>query len=226
MDRRQIVVALLVFTYGCVAYKLVKTDSGLKIGEARRKIGCEIGAKHGSLISVHYTGYFMNGTKFDSSLDSNAPFRLILGVCPGTRENPSEAGIIQGWAEGVRGMCVGERRKLIIPPHLGYGEEGKGDKIPGNSTLHFDVELVNLINEASAKKLQEIVEIYNCTKIVEHSNNEIEAKLFLSRYDAELQKLNTISTIAAWNYYTNLTEENEKINNAASLKVKPTMFYL
>ena len=97
---------------------MITTDSGLQIEEIKRTDNCEPKAEIGSLLSVHYTGYFVNGTKFDSSYDRNEPLTLILGNCPTT--------LIRGWVEGLQGMCDGEKRKLIIPPQLGYGEKGKG----------------------------------------------------------------------------------------------------
>ena len=102
---------------------------------------------------MHYTGCFVNGTKFDPSFDRNKTLVIVLGECPAT--------LIKGWVEGIQGMCVGENRKLIIPPHLGYGTKGKG-VIPGNTTLHFDVILMDLDVNPAIKKLQEIEEMFNC----------------------------------------------------------------
>ena len=136
-----------------MASQLIKTDSGLQIEEIKRTDNCEPKAEIGSLLSVHYTGYFVNGTKFDSSYDRNEPLTLILGKCPTT--------LIKGWVEGLQGMCDGEKRKLTIPPHLGYGEKGKG-KIPGNTVLHFDVELTKLYENPSEEKLLGIREKFSC----------------------------------------------------------------
>jgi len=82
---------------------------------------------------VHYTGWLATGKKFDSSLDRGSPFEFLLG---GRR-------VIAGWEEGVAGMKVGGKRRLVIPPHLGYGPGGRGI-IPANATLTFDVELVGI----------------------------------------------------------------------------------
>jgi FKBP-type peptidyl-prolyl cis-trans isomerase len=90
-------------------------------------------AKAGSTVSVHYTGYLTNGTKFDSSLDRGEPISFTLGT----------GRVIAGWDEGVAGMKVGEKRRLVIPPSLGYGERGAGP-IPPNATLVFEVELVDV----------------------------------------------------------------------------------
>jgi FKBP-type peptidyl-prolyl cis-trans isomerase len=111
--------------------KVITTKSGLKYVE--RKVGDGKEAKAGQTVSVHYTGTFTDGKKFDSSLDRNDPITFELGV----------GNVIKGWDEGIAGMKEGGKRKLIIPPDLAYGAKGRGT-IPGNSTLLFEVELVKV----------------------------------------------------------------------------------
>ena len=96
------------------------------------QVGTGAEAKAGQQVSVHYTGTLTNGQKFDSSHDRNRPFDFPLGA----------GRVIQGWDQGVAGMKVGGKRKLTIPPHLGYGARGAGGVIPPNATLILEVELL------------------------------------------------------------------------------------
>jgi FKBP-type peptidyl-prolyl cis-trans isomerase FkpA len=105
---------------------------GLEIQDLKVGDGAE--AVKGKKVSVHYTGWLTNGTKFDSSKDRGDPFEFPLG---GGR-------VIKGWDEGVQGMKVGGKRKLTIPPGLGYGARGAGGVIPPNATLVFEVELLGV----------------------------------------------------------------------------------
>src|SRR5438093_11026963 len=107
----------------------VTLPNGLKYVDV--KVGDGGLAESGMSIQVHYTGWLLNGTKFDSSLDHGQPFTFKLGA----------GEVIRGWDEGVKGMRVGGKRKLTIPPDLGYGAQANG-AIPANSTLVFDVELL------------------------------------------------------------------------------------
>ena len=88
----------------------------------------------GETVSVHYTGWLTDGTKFDSSVDRGSPFQFTLGV----------GQVIKGWDEGVAGMQIGQKVKLTIPPEKGYGERGAGGVIPGNATLICEVELLGI----------------------------------------------------------------------------------
>ena len=112
---------------------ITTTASGLKIEEI--KLGDGDSAAAGQFVSVHYTGWLTDGSKFDSSKDRNEPFDFPLG----------QRNVIAGWDEGVQGMRVGGVRKLTIPPHLGYGARGAGGVIPPNATLVFEVELLEIL---------------------------------------------------------------------------------
>ncbi|MFN3983916.1 MAG: FKBP-type peptidyl-prolyl cis-trans isomerase [Rhodocyclaceae bacterium] len=111
----------------------VTTASGLIIEDLEQGSGAL--AEQGKMVSVHYTGWLTDGAKFDSSKDRNDPFQFPLGA----------GHVIRGWDEGVQGMQEGGRRKLTIPPELGYGARGAGGVIPPNATLVFEVELLKVL---------------------------------------------------------------------------------
>ncbi len=110
----------------------IQTASGLKYIDLQEGTGAS--PQVGKTLTVHYTGTLANGTKFDSSVDKGKPIEFVMG-----RQQ-----VIKGWEEGLITMKVGGRRRLIIPPHLGYGPTGRPPDIPGNSTLIFDVELLGV----------------------------------------------------------------------------------
>jgi peptidylprolyl isomerase len=111
---------------------MTTTESGLKYVDI--VVGEGESPKPGQMVTVHYTGTLENGTKFDSSVDRGQPFNFKIGV----------GQVIKGWDEGVMTMKVGGKRKLTIPPQLGYGARGAGGVIPPNATLIFDVELLGV----------------------------------------------------------------------------------
>ncbi len=154
MSKLEIIILIIFFLLVCVffwfllnlgsetntasVYDLVETKEDnkikpeLKIETMEQGQGQEV--KKGDFISVHYTGYLENGTKFDSSVDRGEPFEFQIG----------QGYVIQGWEQGIIGMKVGEKRKLTIPPELGYGSTGSGGVIPPNATLIFEVELLEI----------------------------------------------------------------------------------
>ena len=109
-----------------------QTPAGLVIEDLT--VGTGATAAAGKKVTVHYTGWLTNGKKFDSSKDRNDPFVFNLGA----------GQVIRGWDQGVQGMQVGGKRKLTIPPDLGYGARGAGKVIPPNATLVFEVELLGV----------------------------------------------------------------------------------
>merc|ERR1712138_230343 len=102
-----------------------------------KKASCANPAKAGDKLTMHYTGTIdkqsktgVKGKKFDSSLDRGTPFTFTLG----------QGQVIKGWDKGLVGICPGEKRKLVIPPNMGYGSNGPGNAIPGGAPLAFQVE--------------------------------------------------------------------------------------
>jgi peptidylprolyl isomerase len=110
----------------------IKTPSGLAYEDLVGGSGAS--PAPGKQVVVHYTGWLENGTKFDSSLDKNEPFTFVIGA----------GQVIPGWDEGVMTMKIGGKRKLVIPPQLGYGAAGAGGVIPPNATLIFEVMLLDV----------------------------------------------------------------------------------
>ncbi|XP_012666154.1 peptidyl-prolyl cis-trans isomerase FKBP2 isoform X1 [Otolemur garnettii] len=106
----------------------------LQIGVKKRVDHCPMKSRKGDVLHMHYTGKLEDGTEFDSSLPQNQPFVFSLGT----------GQVIKGWDQGLLGMCEGEKRKLVIPSELGYGERGAPPKIPGGATLVFEVELLKI----------------------------------------------------------------------------------
>jgi len=124
---------LMIGVAGVLAGDVKETESGLKVEYLSKPDSCEKVARNGDMLSIHYVGTLESGAKFDSSYDRSEPFKFQVGV----------GQVIKGWEEGTLGMCVGEKRKLIVPPELGYGDQGAGDIIPGGATLYFEVELMD-----------------------------------------------------------------------------------
>jgi peptidylprolyl isomerase len=128
-------ITVIAVTSGCSDSgegEVVTTDSGLQYVDLEVGDGDSPGL--GDTVVVHYTGWLEDGTKFDSSLDRGEPLEFQIGM----------GGVIRGWDIGMATMKVGGKRKLIVPPGLAYGSEGRGDVIPPNATLTFEVELLEI----------------------------------------------------------------------------------
>ncbi|KAK3738194.1 hypothetical protein QZH41_012778, partial [Actinostola sp. cb2023] len=111
-----------------------KEEEKIKIEVTEKPEKCPRKTKVGDSLAMHYTGRLVDGKKFDSSHDRGKTFDFTLG----------KGMVIQGWEQGLLDMCVGEKRKLTIPPHLAYGDKGAGASIPPGATLYMDVELVEI----------------------------------------------------------------------------------
>jgi len=124
---------LLFFTLVCIS--LCDEPVGeLKIDIIHAPDECERKSGRGDMLTMHYKGTLEDGSEFDSSYGRNDPFKFQLGI----------GQVIKGWDQGLLDMCPGEKRRLTIPSHLGYGETGAGEKIPPHSTLLFDVECISV----------------------------------------------------------------------------------
>ena len=140
LTKKMLVAGILVVLAFLLVYLTGPMTEGGGGGEAVKelkiedlKVGTGPEAKLGDTVKVHYTGTLKNGTKFDSSYDHDKPFEFTLGA----------GEVIKGWDQGVVGMKVGGKRKLVIPPDLAYGKQAKG-KIPPNSQLTFEIELQDI----------------------------------------------------------------------------------
>ena len=131
----KIVIIFVIFIISCGSNEgnMQKLENGLLIEDIVVGVGNE--AKDHNKVVVNYTGTLENGSIFDSSLKPGRdPFTFTLGV----------GSVIKGWDQGVKGMKVGGKRKLVIPPELGFGDKGAGNVIPPNTTLYFEVELLEV----------------------------------------------------------------------------------
>lgn len=112
--------------------QIVRNESGLEYFDIVEGTGAS--PQPGQYVTVHYTGTLQDGTVFDSSVERGKPFQFHIG----------QGQVIRGWDEGVMSMKIGGKRKLIVPPHMGYGAAGFGNVIPPNSTLIFEVDLLGV----------------------------------------------------------------------------------
>lgn len=194
----------------------VTTTSGLKYIVLKKGTGKK--SEAGKVAEVHYTGWLIDGKKFDSSVDRNETFEFTLGASQ----------VIKGWDEGVALMRIGDKYRLIIPSELGYGDKGAGDIIPAGATLIFDVDLIGvhkakksiidtLITAAVEKNVQKAIDIYNNLKDdYENDYNFKESQLNIVGYNLlqvgktkdaiEIFKLNVEQFPDSYNVYDSLAE--------------------
>ncbi|KAJ8676050.1 hypothetical protein QAD02_011836 [Eretmocerus hayati] len=116
----------------------------LQIGIKKRVDNCTLKSKRGDTVHVNYVGTLEDGTEFDKNSDDD-PFLVTLGY----------GQVIKGWEQGLIGMCVGEKRRLVIPPDLAYGSRGAPPKIPPNASLIFTIELVKLVPKDEPRQSDE-----------------------------------------------------------------------
>jgi len=122
------------FALSCLLTVAVAQRSQLKIDVTKSVVNCANKSRAGDKLHMHYTGTLQDGNTFDSSIPRGEPLVFTLGA----------GQVIKGWDQGLLNMCVGEKRVLTIPPHLGYGSRGAGGVIPPNAVLTFDVQLLEI----------------------------------------------------------------------------------
>lgn len=123
-------------------YNYTTTPSGLKYVDLVEGIGAS--PRKGQRLVVHFVGWLEDGKQFDNTYDSNKPFEFVFGT----------GQVIKGWEEGLATMKANGKRRLVVPPDLGYGAKGSKNAIPPNSTLIFEVELLSIRNERSSERPQ------------------------------------------------------------------------
>ncbi|KAH8403720.1 hypothetical protein KR215_001780 [Drosophila sulfurigaster] len=185
--------SILVFSCLLVAFSGVHCDD-LKVDVISTPEICDQKTKNGDSLTMHYTGTLQaDGKKFDSSFDRDQPFTFQLGA----------GQVIKGWDQGLLNMCVGEKRKLTIPPQLGYGDQGAGNVIPPKATLVFEVELINIGNApATTNVFKEIDE--NADKQLSRE----EVIVYVSEY---LKKQMTAVEGQDSDELKNMLQENDKL---------------
>ena len=232
-------IVLLLLT-GCIySQDTVTTSSGLKYIMLKKGSGKM--SETGKMAEVHYTGWLLDGTKFDSSRDRGEPFEFLLG---GKQ-------VIKGWDEGVALMKIGDEFRLILPPELAYGERGAGEIIPPNSTLVFDVELLGvhkplksfvdtLLSITVNKNVEDAIDTYwdlkeNKEKDYNFKENQLNTLGYqllqagLNKQAIEIFKLNVEQFPKSFNVYDSLGEgymiagdkKNAIKNYEKSLKLNP-----
>ncbi|XP_030855230.1 peptidyl-prolyl cis-trans isomerase FKBP2 [Strongylocentrotus purpuratus] len=135
----KIVLTLCLASLCCLGNVSGEKSKKLQIGIKKKVEDCTTRSRTGDRLSMHYTGKLEDGTEFDSSIPRKQTFDFTLGA----------GQVIKGWDQGLLNMCEGEKRKLVIPSNLGYGDRGSPPKIPGGATLIFEVELIKINRKES-----------------------------------------------------------------------------
>lgn len=155
--------SIILFSLFVILIPFISADD-LKIETIYKRTDCQRLSHINDIVSMHYRGTLEDGTEFDSSHKRNEPFKFQLGL----------GQVIKGFDRGLLGMCVGEKRKLIIPPNLAYGDDGVSDVIPPKSTLIFEVELVSIEEGESPVNVFKQIDLNNDEQL---SREEVSAFL-------------------------------------------------
>ena len=179
--------AILFIVSMAIVMAVVAAEAELQVETVYKPEECDRETKVGDHLWMHYTGTIdassatgEAGAEFDSSINRGTPFDFPLG----------KGSVIRGWDEGLTGMCVGEKRVLVIPPHMAYGDRGAGSAIPGGATLRFEVECLNIADNKQGETMGEGQEIPNVfAEIDANGDNELtpeEMQAWFSAQGAEV----------------------------------------
>ncbi|KAB5555149.1 hypothetical protein PHYPO_G00030170 [Pangasianodon hypophthalmus] len=159
MSRSRLILGAVLALWACGACSPGPVED-VRVDPYSRPEECIREVKRGDLVRYHYNATFTDGKQFDSSYDRGTAFFVKVG----------DGRQIAGVEKGIVGMCVNERRKITVPPHLAYGSQGAGDTIPPDSTLVFDLILLDIFNMADRVKTQVIKTPQNCTRSVKRTD--------------------------------------------------------
>jgi tetratricopeptide (TPR) repeat protein len=226
---KKVIIFLIFFSVSVFSQDTVTTSSGLKYIVLKKGKGKQ--SEVGKVAEVHYTGWLLDGKKFDSSKDRNETFEFTLGASQ----------VIKGWDEGVALMRIGDQYRLILPSDLAYGDKGAGDLIPPGATLIFDVDLIGvhkakksildtMITATVEKGVKKAIDIYyNLKEDYEDDYNFKESQLNILGYQLlqvgknkeaiEIFKLNIEQYPDSYNVYDSMGE-GCMVNGDSKLAIK------